>query len=43
MRAKLLDMGFEPLGNSPEDMAAAQKAEVPVWAAMVKASGLAPE
>lgn len=43
VRARLLDMGFEPLGNSPEDMAAAQKAEVPVWAALVKASGLTPE
>lgn len=43
VRAKLQDMGFEPLGNAPEEMAAAQRAEVPVWQAMVKASGLTPE
>ena len=43
VRAKLLDMGFEPLGNGPDDFAAAQKAELPQWAALVKAAGVMPE
>ena len=43
VRAKLLDMGFEPLGNGPDDFAATQKAELPQWAALVKAAGVTPE
>ena len=40
VRAKLLDLGFEPLGNTPEEFAAAQKAEIPQWAALIKSSGV---
>ncbi len=40
VRSKLQDMGFEPLGNTPAEFAAAQKAELPQWAALVKATGL---
>ncbi|MFY9511583.1 MAG: tripartite tricarboxylate transporter substrate binding protein [Rubrivivax sp.] len=40
LRAKLSDMGFEPLGNTPDDFAAAQRAEIPQWAALIKASGV---
>lgn len=40
VRTKLQDMGFEPLGNTPAEFAAAQKAELPQWAALVKATGL---
>jgi tripartite-type tricarboxylate transporter receptor subunit TctC len=40
VRAKLQDMGFEPLGNTPAEFAAAQRAELPQWAALVKAAGL---
>ena len=40
VRAKLLDMGFEPLGNTPEEFAAAQKAEVPLWASVIKSTGV---
>lgn len=43
IRAKLLDMGFEPLGNGPDEFAAAQRAELPQWAALVKAAGVTPE
>ena len=43
VRAKLLDMGFEPLGNTPEEFAAAQRAEMPQWAALIKAAGVTPE
>jgi tripartite-type tricarboxylate transporter receptor subunit TctC len=43
VRAKLLDMGFEPLGNTPEEFAVAQKAELPQWAALIKAAGVTPE
>ena len=40
VRAKLTDLGFEPLGNTPEEFAAAQKAELPQWAALIKSSGV---
>ena len=40
VRAKLQDMGFEPLGNTPAEFAAAQKAELPQWAALIKAAGI---
>ena len=40
VRGKLLDMGFEPLGNTPEEFAAAQKTELPQWAALIKATGV---
>jgi tripartite-type tricarboxylate transporter receptor subunit TctC len=43
VRGKLLDMGFEPLGNTPEEFAAAQRAEMPQWAALIKAAGVTPE
>lgn len=39
VRAKLLAQGSEPLGNSPEEFSRILKAEVPTWAAVVKASG----
>ena len=40
VRAKLLDMGFEPLGNTPEQFAAGVAAEFPQWAALIKAAGV---
>ena len=43
VRKRLLDMGFEPLGNSPDEMDAAMRAEQAPWAALVKAAGLVPE
>src|SRR5688572_4233971 len=43
VRNKLLDMGFEPLGGTPDAFAASIKAEVPVWAGLVKAAGVMPE
>ena len=43
VRAKLLDMGFEPLGNTPDEFAAAQKAEVPLWASVIKSTGVSIE
>ena len=43
VRSKLLDMGFEPLGGTPEAFAAGLKTEYPVWAGLVKAAGVMPE
>ena len=43
VKAKLTDMGFEPLGNTPEEFAAAQRAELPQWAALIKSAGVTPE
>jgi tripartite-type tricarboxylate transporter receptor subunit TctC len=43
LRAKLLDMGFEPLGSTAEEFAAGLKTEYPLWAGLVKAAGVVPE
>lgn len=43
IKGKLTDLGFEALGNSPDDFAAAQKAELPQWAALIKTSGVTVE
>jgi tripartite-type tricarboxylate transporter receptor subunit TctC len=43
VRNKLLDMGFEPLGNTPEAFASGLKTEFPLWAGLVKAAGVVPE
>jgi tripartite-type tricarboxylate transporter receptor subunit TctC len=39
-RAKLLDLGAEPVGNTPEEYAAAIKAEVGKWTKVVAATGV---
>ena len=38
-RERLNAQGFEPVGDTPEEFAAYIKAEIPKWAAVVKASG----
>ena len=43
IRARLLDMGFEPMSSTPEEMAASMRAEQAPWAALLKAAGVAPE
>jgi len=43
LRAKLLDMGFEPLGGAPDEFAASLKNEYPLWAGLVKAAGVTAE
>ena len=40
VRERLQAMGFEPLGNTPEEFAAVQKSELPQWAALIKAAGV---
>lgn len=39
IRRRLLDMGAEPVGNSPEEFAKIMKEEVVRWAEVVRASG----
>lgn len=43
VRQKLLDLGFEPLGNTPGESTAAYQAEYPQWAALIKAAGVTVE
>ena len=40
VRERLQALGFEPLGNTPEEFAAVQKSELAQWAALVKAAGV---
>jgi tripartite-type tricarboxylate transporter receptor subunit TctC len=43
VRSKLLDMGFEPAGTTPEAFAGDIKTQYPAWAGLVKAAGVMPE
>ena len=43
VRQKLADMGFEPLGSTPDEFAASVKAETPRWAELIKAAGVTME
>lgn len=43
IRARWLDMGFEPLGNTPEEFARNHKADFPRWVEIIKAAGVTPE
>jgi tripartite-type tricarboxylate transporter receptor subunit TctC len=42
-RQRLLDMGAEPVGNSPAEYAKIMKEEVAMWAEVVRASGAKPD
>jgi len=43
VRAKFADLGFETIGNSPDEFAAAIKSEIPQWAKVIKESGIRPD
>ena len=43
IRTRWLDMGFEPLGNTPEEFAASHKADFPKWVEIINAAGVKPE
>ena len=40
LRAKLADLGLEPIGNSPDEFAAIIKSEIPKWAKVIKDAGI---
>src|SRR5262249_10905124 len=41
VRRRLVELGMEAIGNSPEEFAAALKAEVPQWTRLIQEIGLA--
>jgi tripartite-type tricarboxylate transporter receptor subunit TctC len=43
LRAKLADLGLEPIGNSPDEFAAIIKSETPKWAKVIRESGIKPD
>jgi tripartite-type tricarboxylate transporter receptor subunit TctC len=43
VKEKLAAMGFEPVGNSPDEFAAQIKRELPKWAQVVKAANIKAE
>ncbi len=43
VRAKFADLGLEPIGNSPDEFAAAIKSEIPKWAKLIKEAGIKPD
>ena len=42
-RAKLADLGLEIIGNSPDELAAVIRSEIPKWAKLIKESGIKPD
>jgi tripartite-type tricarboxylate transporter receptor subunit TctC len=43
VRERLLETGFEPLGNSPQEFAARYRADLPRVAELIKAAGVTAE
>ncbi len=43
LRAKLVDLGLDPIGNSPEEFAAIIRSEIPTWAKVIKDAGIKPD
>lgn len=43
VRAKLADQGLEPIGNSPEELAAVIRTETATWARVVAEAGIKPD
>lgn len=43
VRAKLADQGLEPIGNSPEELAAVIRTETATWAKVVAEAGIKPD
>ena len=41
--ARWIDLGFEPLGNTPEEFARNHVADFPKWVEIIKAAGVTPE
>ncbi len=41
--ARWIDLGFEPLGNTPEEFARNYRADFPRWLEIIKAAGVTPE
>lgn len=41
--ARWIELGFEPLGNTPEEFARNYKADYPRWVEIIKAAGVNPE
>jgi tripartite-type tricarboxylate transporter receptor subunit TctC len=43
LRAKLVDLGVDGTGNSPQEFAAIIKSEVPKWAKVIQHSNIRPD
>jgi tripartite-type tricarboxylate transporter receptor subunit TctC len=43
LRAKLADLGLEPIGNSPDEFSALINSEIPKWAKVIKETGIKPD
>lgn len=43
IRARMADLGFEPAGGPPQELADLQRGEIPKWAKVVKEAGIKPD
>ena len=43
MRAHLVELGYEAVGNSPDEFAAQMRSESATWAKVIRAAGIRPQ
>ena len=43
LQARFAELGMEAVGNSPDELGAAIRAEIPSWGRVIKAAGIAPD
>jgi tripartite-type tricarboxylate transporter receptor subunit TctC len=43
MKERLVELGYEPVGNQPEEFAAQIRSEIPKWAKIIRSAGIKPQ
>ena len=40
MKERLMELGYEPVGNTPDEFAARIKTEIATWARIIRSAGI---
>jgi tripartite-type tricarboxylate transporter receptor subunit TctC len=43
MKERLLELGYEPVGNRPDEFVAQIREEIPKWAKIIRSAGIKPQ
>ena len=43
MKERLVALGYEPVGNTPDEYAAQLRTEIPKWAKVIRSAGIRPQ
>jgi tripartite-type tricarboxylate transporter receptor subunit TctC len=43
MKERLVALGYEPVGNTPDEYAAELRTEIPKWAKVIRSAGIRPQ